>query len=292
MGLLPHLVAVPSHDSNEVTRTGFHYSASDDQHKPPDVTDGCVLSLAYSSSWVAQLYFGARGEGIYARTLQTPDGQPPVWSAYRRIADEHDLANKVDKTIVLPAGTDLNAVVTSGFYKMSGVTNGPAQIAVDYGQLIVSRGGDTILQIASDHFGNMAFRSGNPVEAGGFGEYGPWRRVLGDDDLATLAAPPTWHNLPLQNGVSGSVCFAKVGNIGCINGYIYTTETGNINFASLPVGYRPRHGYGNPRTLICAAQTSVVRLLNFSGSSLWLDPCPTWASANSAGFTLVYFIEE
>lgn len=58
--------------------------------------------------------------------------------------------------VVLPAGTDLNGVVVSGFYRLNLPTNGPGSLA-DYGQLIVSEGNGTIFQVASSHNNGFSF---------------------------------------------------------------------------------------------------------------------------------------
>ena len=86
-------------------------------------------------------------------------------------------AEKVSNVVVLPSITDLNTVLTSGFYRMNEVSNGPS-VTVDYGQLIVSRGLDTISQIAiSFTSGRMFTRSGSPSYVGGGGTITPWREV-------------------------------------------------------------------------------------------------------------------
>ena len=81
--------------------------------------------------------------------------------------------------LVAFAGTaaDLNTIVTSGFYRLNAShPNAPA--SVDYGQLIVSRGGDTILQIVTGYnTGLIYFRHGNPSDVGGAGSWQPWRRM-------------------------------------------------------------------------------------------------------------------
>lgn len=87
------------------------------------------------------------------------------------------------KTINLADGTDLNTVVTSGFYRFfGGIINGPAQLNVSYSQMIVSRGRDTIAQIViSFNTNRMFYRSGNPPEVGGTGAWLPWKEVADTD---------------------------------------------------------------------------------------------------------------
>jgi hypothetical protein len=83
----------------------------------------------------------------------------------------------------LAASTDLNTVIANGHYRLSGTpVNSPGSGALDYGQMIVSRGLDTILQIAAGYQtnANYYFRSGNPTNVGGTGVYSAWRKMLYD----------------------------------------------------------------------------------------------------------------
>lgn len=86
-------------------------------------------------------------------------------------------SEKVSTVVVLPDATDLDTVVTSGFHRLRTVSNGPP-VAVTDGQLIVSRGADTITQIAINYSsGRMFTRSGSPPSVGGVGTFTPWREV-------------------------------------------------------------------------------------------------------------------
>lgn len=75
------------------------------------------------------------------------------------------------------SSVDLNTITTSGFYRINASpVNAPTGSFVDYGQLIVSRGGDTILQIVSGYSNGLAFfRHGNPPDVGGPGPWSAWR---------------------------------------------------------------------------------------------------------------------
>lgn len=75
------------------------------------------------------------------------------------------------------APADLNTLALNGFYRLpGGVVNGPPGDDVDYGQCIVSRYADTILQIVTGfRNGKIYFRHGNPAVIGGPGTYGLWR---------------------------------------------------------------------------------------------------------------------
>lgn len=87
-------------------------------------------------------------------------------------------AEKVAASVELPDGTDLNTVVKSGFYRLSAVVNGPPG-DISYGQMIVSRGMDTIAQIAFSYGTGIVYtRSGNPTDVGGVGAWTPWRVLL------------------------------------------------------------------------------------------------------------------
>jgi hypothetical protein len=84
----------------------------------------------------------------------------------------------------IPSGGDLNAIVTSGFYRMLGApVNGPANVAD--GQLIVSRGSDTVFQIVTGYSNSEFYmRHGNPTQAGSAGgSWLAWRRLWHEGNL-------------------------------------------------------------------------------------------------------------
>jgi phage-related tail fiber protein len=90
---------------------------------------------------------------------------------------------------ILADGTDLNKVVSSGFYRLGNpVINAPA--GVSWGQLIVARGGsDSILQIVTGFSnGEIYWRQGNPPDVGGSGLWSPWYRFFHSGNLDY--APP------------------------------------------------------------------------------------------------------
>jgi hypothetical protein len=77
--------------------------------------------------------------------------------------------------------TDLNTIITSGFYRtQNNCVNRPSQC--NWGQLLVVRGGgDTITQIYGDYStGNLYTRSGNPLNIGGGGSWTPWRQIISE----------------------------------------------------------------------------------------------------------------
>ena len=91
-------------------------------------------------------------------------------------ADQATTYTKTEAAVDFGATTaDLDTLVKSGFYRIQENANRPS--AADYGQLIVSRGGDTILQIASNFAGRLWQRSGNPSNVGGNGSYSDWQEI-------------------------------------------------------------------------------------------------------------------
>lgn len=83
------------------------------------------------------------------------------------------------ENVSLPSGVNLSSVTDTGFYRLgAAVVDGPPNVNVDDGQLIVSRGGTSITQIVTDiNTGDMWTRSGSPSEIGGSGSWSPWLKV-------------------------------------------------------------------------------------------------------------------
>lgn len=118
---------------------------------------------------------------VYQKTQWVEGGVPGI-SAANLNKIEQGIADAVTKTGTLPDGTDINTVVTTGFYRLGvSLVNEPAE-GLDYGQLIVSSGGDTVFQIGTGYNGNNLFfmRHGNPPEAGGSGSWHPWQKLYNE----------------------------------------------------------------------------------------------------------------
>lgn len=96
--------------------------------------------------------------------------------------------NAVANVITLPDTQDLNAVVTSGFYRVgASPVNAPAG-ASPYSQLIVSRGSDTVTQIYGSYSnGEVYTRSGNPSSIGGSGTWSAWAKQWSTANLTKLS---------------------------------------------------------------------------------------------------------
>ena len=93
------------------------------------------------------------------------------------------LDGKVSQSISTSA--DLNTITTSGFYRV-GNTNANMPSGGSYGQLIVSRGADTITQIIGAYgSGKLYTRSGNPSNIGGSGGWTDWKEII---DSSTIGS--------------------------------------------------------------------------------------------------------
>ncbi|EKD22479.1 MAG: hypothetical protein ACD_85C00011G0003, partial [uncultured bacterium] len=143
-----------------------------------------------------------------AAVPNTPAGSIAATTVQAAI-DELD-SEKVSNVVVLPSPADLNTVVTSGFYRLRSVSNGPSG-AVDDGQLIVSRGLDTITQIAISYLsGRMFTRSGNPPAVGGVGDFAPWREVYTSGSIlgtvSQSAGVPTGAVIEQGSNANGEYC--------------------------------------------------------------------------------------
>jgi hypothetical protein len=91
----------------------------------------------------------------------------------------------IPRTVSLATSTDLNTIIESGFYRIN-ATPVNAPVGVDYGQLIVSRGGDTIFQTCTGHNDNSYYmRQGNGI--GGIPVWQPWRKLYHDANKPTAA---------------------------------------------------------------------------------------------------------
>lgn len=128
------------------------------------------------------------------------------------IKDSDLLASKKLATRI--AVSDLNLVVDNGFYRLgTGITNQPPGVSVNYGQLIVSRGGDTILQIVTGHNdGLVFFRHGNPPDVGGSGVWTAWR-PMGNRPVRSVTDTSNYMYGETQGGLNTINLFAYAGKI-------------------------------------------------------------------------------
>ena len=92
-------------------------------------------------------------------------------TTWKELAYYSDLDNYTKKTITIPDNTSLDTVTESGFYRLSMNPNFP------HAQMIVSRGADTIAQMAFPYdTTRMYVRTGNPFNTSG-GLWHDWKEV-------------------------------------------------------------------------------------------------------------------
>ena len=98
--------------------------------------------------------------------------------------------NKVDHVVVVADNTDLDTIVTSGFYRLGSGGNNLPTGADGYSQLIVSRGGDTLSQIFVNYSNSKMFvRS-----ASGIGDTPSWRawKQIAFNDASNISSASDW----------------------------------------------------------------------------------------------------
>lgn len=100
----------------------------------------------------------------------------------------------------IPQVTDLNAITTSGWYRLGG-SNPNIPPSCSYGQmLVIYGGGDTIAQLVFPYNSDLVYRrSGNPPNIGGSGSWSSWV-VIGDG--ANADTLDGLHSSQLQFGQS------------------------------------------------------------------------------------------
>ena len=118
---------------------------------------------------------------------------------------------KVETSINLAAGTNLNSVVTSGFYRMLGTpVNGPT--GVGDSQLIVSRGLDTIAQISINYSSGIVYvRTGSPPDVGGASAWGNWIQQATTADVALKANKGANTDITSLAGLTTALSIAQGG---------------------------------------------------------------------------------
>lgn len=196
--------------------------------------------IAYNNAAVSAFTIDNAGNGVFGGSVTATS-----------------FVGAVNPTIVLATSADLNTAITSGFYRLSATpVNGPAGVSVDYSQMIVSRGTDTISQQVSAYgTGRTFIRSGSPTQVGGTGSYGAWNEV------AFLTLPQTFASNVAFNGsatFSGGLNIAS-GGLAVTGG---ATISGNTTaLATLSV---------NPTSVSNATGTLVVTNTGTQGASITL----------------------
>ena len=100
------------------------------------------------------------------------------------------LGLRVSKTITVANNASLSTVIESGFYRLNSHPDLPHASCAS-GQMIVSRGGETISQMVSSHSspGMIFIRSGNPSNIGGAGAMGAWKQFHTGARTVSAVAP-------------------------------------------------------------------------------------------------------
>jgi len=134
-------------------------------------------------------------------------------------ADKATTYTKTEAAVDFGSTTDdLDTVVKSGFYRIENNANLPP--GADSGQLIVSRGGDTILQIVSDFGGRLWQRSGNPSNVGGPGSYSDWQEISAQG----IGVGQTWQDVSRLSDVTYT---NNTGKPIAISGYYFQAVGGD-----------------------------------------------------------------
>lgn len=200
----------------------------------------------------------------------------------------------VQPTVGLAASIDLNTVTTSGFYQLNGgtPTNVPSGSTVEFGQLIVSRGSDTIFQLVTGwNDSRFYMRHGSGI--GGTPVWQPWQEVMTTSGESRLR----------QQRTAMANVFAAQNNMTLTAGYTYTvylydgaktlylptaanTKVGDeIEFVNLQMGWGPG-GSGNAFVIAMQTGTSInyvadnmtvnVRCGGFRLKCHWADASNAW----------------
>ena len=161
----------------------------------------------------------------------------------------------------VPVATDLNNLITSGFYYGNNLANAPEGSV--YHRIVVMMSSSTSgIQEATTNGGNRYIRNITS---------GTWSRwVLQLNDNA-----PTWTTLTLQNGVlaystATAPKFTKIGSRISLQGIVKNATTFPITIGTLPDGFRPTtvsHIYIAPSGLDSGNVPTVARItINIDGT--------------------------
>jgi hypothetical protein len=206
-------------------------------NKANSITGGATTILSSNLTANKALLSDANGKVASSNVTNTELGYlSGVTSAIQT-----QLNGKLPTVTTLGTSYDADTVVTSGFYRFSGTpVNTPS--GMDWGQLIVSRGGDTVTQIITDYnSGNMYWRSGNPSQVGGVGTWKPWRKIWHDGNFtpsnyAPLASP-TLTGTPLAPTPVTSDSSTKIATTAFVKNQNYVSATPLVTTKNTTANY-------------------------------------------------------
>ena len=160
-------LATSATTSNKPSNDGFIYTN--------------VWDINNSKNNNSQLYIPNGYHITNGRRLSVRGCKDDTWqTSWKELAYYSDLDNYTKKTIMVPDNTSLDTVTESGFYRLSMNHKFP------HAQMIVSRGADTIAQMAFPYdTTRMYVRTGNPLSGNGNGAWRDWKQVAFTDHTHT-----------------------------------------------------------------------------------------------------------
>ena len=195
----------------------------------PGTTDTYNVNL--SNSTVAGQFTVYNGSDGGSPGTQDPlmDGTATPGTATALSREDHvhpSDTSKVDRVVVLADNTDLNTVLTSGFYRTgSGGSNLPTG-ADGYSQLIVSRGQDTIAQVYINYSNAKTFvRSANNINT--TPNWQAWKQIAFNDG-SNISSASDWKSaLGISNKVlylTSVACSATTGDFVSVSNASITAD--------------------------------------------------------------------
>ena len=187
----------------------------------------------YTYFWNGSGYVETRGSG-YASSSHNHDDryytESEVDSKLNSKVNSSDLDNYVPEKNMLVDNTNLNTVITSGFYRLQAISTHINGIDISYGQMIVCQGGgDTIAQLVCPYISSkMLFRTGNPVNNPG-GKWNDWKTVALTNDIPTSLKNPKALTFGSKTYDGSSAVELTAGDLGISIPEITATTSGNGN---------------------------------------------------------------